>query len=117
MGHAGRRNRWALAKALTRNGAAVRLNIMHVNQLHDALTRLTEAIKETESVLRSMRAEHDALAVHIFVSRRRYRNTPDTKGGKRAQTVARLTWQTASDLGFRGSLGEWERLISAAPAP
>jgi hypothetical protein len=88
---------------------------MHANQLQDALVKLTDAIKETETVLKSMRAEHDPLAVHIFVSRRRYRNTPDTKGGKRVDTVARLTWQTACELGFRGSLGEWEKLIGASP--
>jgi hypothetical protein len=89
--------------------------MMHANQLQSALSKLTEAIAETESVLKSMRAEHDPLAVHIFVSRRQYRNTPDTKSGKRTENVARFTWQTACDLGFHGSLGEWERLIGAAP--
>jgi hypothetical protein len=88
---------------------------MHVNQLQEALTKLNQAIQETETVLKLMRAEHDPLAVHIFVSRRQYRNTPDTKSGKRTENVARLTWQTACDLGFRSSLGEWERLIGAAP--
>jgi hypothetical protein len=88
--------------------------MMHANQLQSALSKLTEAIQETESILKSMRAEHDPLAVHIFVSRRQYRNTQDTKSGKRTGNVARLTWQTACNLGFRGSLGEWERLIGSA---
>lgn len=88
---------------------------MHANQLQDALANLSEAIQETESVLKAMRAEHDPLAVHIFVSRRQYRNTPDTKSGKRTEMVARLTWQAACDLGFCGSLEEWERLIGAVP--
>jgi hypothetical protein len=88
---------------------------VRANQLEETLAKLSEAIHETESVLKAMRAEHDPLAVHIFVSRRQYRNTPDTKGGKRSDLVARTTWQTACDLGFRGSLGEWERLIGAAP--
>jgi len=61
-----------------------------------------------------MRAESDPLAVHIFVSRRQYRNMPDTKSGKRSGTAARLSWQTACELGFRGSLGEWERLMGTA---
>jgi hypothetical protein len=86
---------------------------MRANELQDALQKLSEAIAATESVLRAMRAEHDPLAVHIFVARRRYRNTPDTKGGKRGDTLARLTWQSACELGFRGTLGEWERLIGA----
>jgi hypothetical protein len=57
----------------------------------------------------------DPLAVHIFVSRRQYRNMPDTKSGKRSETAAHINWQTACGLGFRGNLGEWERLMGAAP--
>jgi len=87
---------------------------VRANQLENALTKLSEAIQETEAVLKTMRAEHDPLAVHIFVSRRQYRNTPDTKSGKRTENVARFTWQTACGLGFRGSLDEWERLIGSA---
>lgn len=88
---------------------------MHANQLQSALAKLSEAVQEIESVLKSLRAEHDPLVMHIFVSRRQYRNTPATKSGKRTDMVARLTWQAACDLGFRGSLGEWEGLIGAAP--
>lgn len=91
--------------------------MMRANQLQSALSKLTEAIQETESILKSMRAEHDPLAVHIFVSRRQYRNTPDTKSGKRSERMARTTWQTACDLGFRGSISEWERLIGASLRP
>jgi hypothetical protein len=50
---------------------------------------------------------------HIFVSRRRYRNVHDTKGGKRRETNARLNFNIACELGFRGSLGEWVRLMGA----
>jgi hypothetical protein len=51
----------------------------------------------------------------IFVSRRQYRNMPDTKSGKRSEMAACLSWQTACNLGFRGSLEEWERLMGAEP--
>jgi hypothetical protein len=88
---------------------------MRVNRLQTALRHLGEALRETESALEEMRAESDALALHIFVSRRQYRNMPDTKGGNRRETAARLSWQAAGDLGFRGSLGEWERLMGAMP--
>jgi hypothetical protein len=88
---------------------------VRVNQLQTALRNLGEALLETEAVLKEMQAESDPLAVHIFVSRRQYRNLPDTKGGKRSETAARLSWQAGCDLGFRGSLGEWERLMGAAP--
>jgi hypothetical protein len=47
---------------------------------------------------------------HIFVSRRHYRNVHDTKGGKRREMNARLNFNTACELGFRGRLGEWARL-------
>ena len=89
---------------------------MRVNRLQNALKQLTVAIQEAEIALEEMRAESDPLAVHIFVSRRQYRNMPDTKSGKRHETAARLSWQTACDLGFRGSLGEWERLMNGEGA-
>ncbi len=88
---------------------------MQVSQLQNALKRLGEALRETESVLEKMRAEHDPLASHIFVSRGQYRNMPDTKSGKRSEMAACLSWQTACNLGFRGSLEEWERLMGAEP--
>jgi len=61
-----------------------------------------------------MRAEHDPLASHIFISRRHYPNAEDTKGRKRPEVNARLSFNTACELGFRGSLDEWQRLIGAA---
>lgn len=93
----------------------VHLNIVGARRLQTALRNLEEALRETETALKEMQAESDPLAVHIFVARRQYRNIPDTKGGKRSATAARLSWQTACTLGFRGSLGEWERLMGAAP--
>jgi hypothetical protein len=41
--------------------------------------RLTAAIRGVEAELAAMKAEHDPLASHIFVSRRNYRNVTDTK--------------------------------------
>jgi hypothetical protein len=83
------------------------------NRLQDALNHLSEAIHETEAALEEIRPEPDPLAVHIFVSRRQYRNIPDTKSGKRSDIAARLSWQKACELGFRGTLQEWERLMGA----
>jgi hypothetical protein len=71
------------------------------------------AIRDVESELAAMNAEHDLLASHIFVSRRRYRNVNDTKSGKRREINARLSFDTACELGFRGSLDDWERLMGA----
>ena len=56
---------------------------MRAARLQDALKRLITAIRDVESELAAMKAEHDPLASHIFVSRRHYRNVADTKSGKR----------------------------------
>ena len=56
---------------------------MRSRQLHDALEKLTQAIREVEAVVETIGAEHDPLASHIFISRRQYRNASDTKSGKR----------------------------------
>jgi hypothetical protein len=77
------------------------------------LDRLTAAIRDVEAELAAVDGEHDPLASHIFISRRHYRNAKDTKGGKRREINARLSYNTACELGFRGSLDEWERLMGA----
>ena len=69
----------------------IHLNKMRSRQLHDALEKLTKAIREVEAVVETMRTEHDPLASHIFVSRRHYRNVNDTKGGKRRKINARCS--------------------------
>jgi hypothetical protein len=89
------------------------MNSMRAARLQDALERLTRAIRDVESELAAMKAEHDSLASHIFVSRRHYRTVNDTKSGKRREMIARLSFNTACELGFRGSLDEWERLLGA----
>jgi hypothetical protein len=83
---------------------------MRAARLQDTLKRLTLAMRDVESELAAMKAEHDPLASHIFVSRRSYRNVNDTKSGKRREMTARLSFNTACELGFRGSLDEWEQL-------
>jgi hypothetical protein len=80
---------------------------MRVARLQDAMERLAAAIRDVESELAAVKAEHDPLASHIFVSRRNYRNANDTKSGKRREMIARLSFNTACELDFRGSLEEW----------
>jgi hypothetical protein len=89
---------------------------MRAGRFYDALQRLSDAISEVEAALKEMRAEHDPLASHIFVSRKQYREVPDTKSGKRRETLARMTYNEACSLGFRGGFDEWERLMGAAVA-
>jgi hypothetical protein len=60
-----------------------------------------------------MKGEHDPLASHIFVARRNCRNVNNTKSGKRREMMVRLSFNTACELGFRGSLDEWQRLMGA----
>ena len=86
---------------------------MHVARLRSALDRMAAAMRDVEAELAAMEAEHDPLASHIFISRRHYRNAYDTKGGKRREINARLSFNTACELGFGGSLDEWQRLMGA----
>ena len=86
---------------------------MRVGRLQTALERLAAAMREVESELAAMKAEHDPLASHIFVSRRHYRNANNTKSGTRREINAQLSFNTACEVGFRGSLDEWERLMGA----
>lgn len=86
---------------------------MHALRFHDALQKLNEAIRAVENELAAMKADHDPLASHIFVSRRNYRNADDTKSGKRREVMARLSYDRARELGFCGRLDEWERLMGA----
>jgi hypothetical protein len=51
---------------LTFSSRYVQLNMMRAGRLHDALERLTAAIRDVESELAAMKAEHDSLASHIF---------------------------------------------------
>jgi len=39
----------------------------------------------------------------------------DRLESNQSQLAARLTWQQACDLSFRGDVREWERLLGAAP--
>jgi hypothetical protein len=92
---------------------SIEQSVMHAARLQDALERLTAAIRDVESELAAMKAEHDPLASHVFVSRRSYRSVNDTKSGKRREMIARLSFNIACELGFRGNLDEWERLMGA----
>jgi hypothetical protein len=56
-----------------------------------------------------MKAEHDPLALHIFVSRRHYRNVNDTKSGKRREMMARLSF----GYGLRAWLSRKPRRMAA----
>ena len=91
------------------------MNRMRPTRLQNALASLGDAMREVNAAIDEMRREHDPLASHIFVARRQYQNMSDTKSGKRHQVSARLSWQQACELGFRGDLGEWQRLLGAAP--
>ena len=69
---------------------------------------------EVNAAIEEMQKEHDPLASCIFVARRQYQKLSDTKSGKRHPVSARLSWQQACELGFRGDLSEWLGLLGAA---
>ena len=86
---------------------------MRPKRLQGALTALGDAMREVNAAIEEMQRDHDPLASHIFVSRRHYRNAHDTKGGKRREVAARLSYNEACALGFRGNFDEWEQLMGA----
>ena len=87
---------------------------MRAARLQRSLERLTAAIRDVESELAAMKAEHDPLASHIFVSRRSYRNVNDTKSGKRGEMHARLSFDLPVSLAFEvastNGSASWEQL-------
>jgi hypothetical protein len=89
------------------------VNVIRVRQLHDALEKLSAAIRQVEDAIAVMRENHDPLALHIFYSRGQYRTANDTKSGKRREVAARLSYDRACELGFCGTVFEWQRLIGA----
>jgi hypothetical protein len=72
---------------------------MRAARPHETLQRLSAAIRDVESELAAMKAQHDPLALHIFLAGRRYRNVEDTKSGKRREMTARLSFDAACELG------------------
>jgi hypothetical protein len=86
---------------------------MHGRLLGEAPRNLSLAIREVETAVSELRANHDRLASHIFISRCQYRIANDTKSGKRRGVLARLSFNRACEPGFRGSLSERERLMGA----
>jgi hypothetical protein len=80
--HPGRRAR-SREEILTSGREYVQLNRMRSRQLHDALEKLTKAIREVEAVVETMRAEHDPLASHIFIHAANI-GTPTTPKGENA---------------------------------
>ena len=86
---------------------------MRPEQLSHALSNLRNAIADVEALVADLQTHRDPLASHIYTARRAYRSLRDTKSGKRHANSARISWQRACELGFRGSLTEWERLMAA----
>jgi hypothetical protein len=82
-------------------------------QLVFALANLRQAMTEVEALIADMQTHRDPLASHIYSARRAYRNLRDTKSGKRHAMSARISWQRACELGFKGAVADWERLIAA----
>lgn len=86
---------------------------MRPEQLVVALANLRKAMAEVEALVTDMQNNRDPLAGFIYTARRAYRNLRVTKSGKRHALSARISWQRACELGFKGSVADWERLIAA----
>jgi hypothetical protein len=86
---------------------------LHADRRSTALSLLSDAVREVEAALAEMREQRDPLGLHVYLSRRHYRQMSDTKGGKRHAQFARTSYDRATDLGFGGRFEEWLRLLQA----
>ena len=74
------------------------------------MTALGNVMREVNAAIGEMLGEHDPLASHIFVSRRRYKNLSDTKSCpevRRTRAVNDITCR-------RGSLGSRRAILGFA---
>ena len=91
----------------------VQLNRMRSRQLHDALENLINAIREVEAVVETMcTVARPAGITHLHFTPQLSERSRH-KRWKTPRDNARLSYNTACELGFRGNLDEWERLMGA----
>ena len=77
--------------------------LLSIRTLADRLTQKVETAKSYA----------DPFAAHYFVARKAYRVACDTTGksGSRIERTVLSTYQMAINLGFKGSVRDWEGLL------
>jgi phage-related tail protein len=88
--------------------------MMRAARLQNALEKLTEAMRDVENEVAENEGGTRPSRIAYLHFAPPVSNRQHTKSGKRREVSARLSYDKACDLGFRGSLDEWERLMGAA---
>jgi hypothetical protein len=81
--------------------------------LRELLTTANARVNSLTTQLEAARAEPDPFASHYFAARKTYRHACATanKGGAKIERALLSTYKTATDLGFKGSIRDWETLL------
>lgn len=88
---------------------------MRAGRLHDALQKLSDAIFEVENAV-ARTSSFRAVSIGARTTRKAASAAMKAEHDPllRREINARLSFNTACELGFRGSLDEWERLMGSA---
>ncbi len=90
---------------------------MNPGRLQNLIKTVFQASTDLQVELEQAREERDPMAVLIFQAQRSYRNSPSRSERQRDGDVRR-SYQSALQLGYRGTSREWRNLIVAfVPAP
>jgi hypothetical protein len=81
--------------------------------LQALLATATERVDDFATEVSAARAQPDPFASLYFAARKSYRRACDTanKSGKNIERVLISTYRKAMDLGFKGSIRDWEALL------
>ena len=91
----------------------VRVNTLSEIEKHcEALALSVAGLRE---VLSSAKAERDVFVLHLWRSRKAFRNAVETdhKSGKKQEFALRDSFLKAQKLGFKGGIRAWEDVLTA----
>lgn len=83
---------------------------MPLERLGKAAARLSEATREAHAALQQLQATNHPLARHVAMTHRFYSALPPAQY-RRRERVLHANHAVAVEMGFRGGLHEWQRLL------
>lgn len=87
---------------------------MRLSDLDEHARQLRAMADAFGAQVEAAKAQQDPFAAHYFASRQRFRRAidGDTKSGKRSERALVESYKQATDLGFKGSIRQWEGLLT-----
>src|SRR5688500_1685863 len=82
-------------------------------ELRALLAAASQSVEQLATQVDAARAQADPFASHYFAARRSYRLACETatKSGKAIERALHSSYLKAMDLGFKGSIRDWEGLL------